>query len=153
MEAQPSDADGKTRRLQVRVSRPGVSVRAPSETAAAPARKPAADDAVTIALVQPTDIAELPLEVATYATHADEPDKVRVLVSATLGEAPGVVPAEWGYVVLDGAKVIGGSRDTIVATSSQSWLATASLVVPTGKYRIRTALVAADGRVATIDFR
>ena len=92
-----------------------------------------------------------PFEVATYVTHADEPDKVRVIVSATVPESPGFVPAEWGYLVLDGGKVIGGSREQITETSAERWAASAGLVVPAGRYRIRAALVAADGRVATLD--
>jgi VWFA-related protein len=151
VEALPTDADGKTHRVKVEVSRPNLSIRAPAEIAAAPRVKSSAVEAVTSALAQPTDTAEVPFEVATYSTHADDPGKVRLIVAATVPEAPGFVPAEWGYVVLDGGKVVGGSRDRIVAPSSGRWLGTASLVVPVGKYRIRTAVVAADGRVASLD--
>ena len=35
------------------------------------------------------------------------------IVSATVPESPGFVPAEWGYLVLDGGKVLGGSREQI----------------------------------------
>jgi VWFA-related protein len=151
VEADPKDADGKTYRVEVKVNRPGVSIRAPSQAAVPrPAKSPAAD-AVTHALAQPTDVAELPLEVATYSTHAETGDKVRVIVSATVGDTAGAAPAEWGYVVLDGAKAIGGAHERIGAITSRPWATTASLVLPSGHYRIRTALVAADGRVATLD--
>ncbi len=151
VEAQPVDADGRTHKVKVEVTRPKVSVRAPAEIAAARRPKSAGVEAVTSALAQPTDIAEIPFEVATYVTHADEPDTVRVIVSATVPESPGFVPAEWGYLVLDGGKVIGGSREHITETSAERWAASAGLVVPAGRYRIRAALVAADGRVATLD--
>jgi VWFA-related protein len=150
VEAHPTDSDGRTHRVKVEVTRPKLSVRAPAEIAAAPRSKSSGVEAVTSALAQPTDVSEVPFEVATYVTHADQPDSVRVIVSATVPDAPGFVPAEWGYLVLDGGKVIGGSRDHIVSPPSQ-WLGTASLDVPVGKYRIRTAVVAADGRVASLD--
>ena len=151
VEAQPTDGDGRTHKVKVEVTRPKVSVRAPAEIAAPRRPKSSGVEAVTSALAQPTDIAEVPFEVATYVTHADEPDKVRVIVSATVPESPGFVPAEWGYLVLDGGKVLGGSHEQIADASSERWAATASLVVPVGRYRIRAALVAADGRVATLD--
>ena len=151
VEALPTDADGRTYRVKVEVTRPKVSVRAPAEIAAARRPKSADVEAVTSALAQPTDTAEVPFEVATYVTHADQPDKVRVIVSATVPASPGFVPAEWGYLVLDGGKVLGGSREQITLTSPERWAASASLVVPIGRYRIRAALIAADGRVATLD--
>ena len=149
MEALPTDADGKTHTVKVEVTRPKASVRAPAEIAAARRSTDTSVEAVTRALAQPTDIAEIPFEVATYVTHADEPGKVRVIVSATVPESPGFVPAEWGYLILDAGKVLGGSREQITETSSRRWVASASLAVPAGRYRIRAALVAADGRVAT----
>jgi VWFA-related protein len=151
VEAQASDADGKTHRVEVKVNRPGASVRAPSQTAAVRPARSSDADAVARALTQPTDVTELPLEVATYVTHADAGDKVRVIVSATLADAAGVAPAEWGYVIMDGGKAIGGARERIAPGASQPWSATASALLPSGRYRIRAALVATDGRVATID--
>ena len=151
VEAQPTDADGRTHRVKVEVTRPKVSVRAPAEVAATERPKSSDVEAVTRALAQPTDMAEVPLEVATYVTHADQPDKVRVIVSATVPESPEFVPAEWGYLVLDGGKVLGGSRERITSISPERWASAASLVVPVGRYRIRTSLIAADGRVATLD--
>ena len=151
VEALPTDADGKTHKVKVEVTRPKASVRAPAEIAAARRSTDTSVEAVTRALAQPTDIAEIPFEVATYVTHADEPGKVRVIVSATVPESPGFVPAEWGYLILDAGKVLGGSREQITETSSRRWGASASLAVPAGRYRIRAALVAADGRVATLD--
>ena len=92
VEALPSDADDKTHRVKVEVNRPKLSIRAPAEIAAAPRAKSSAVEAVTSALAQPTDTAEVPFEVATYATHADEPGKVRVIVAATVPDAPGLYP-------------------------------------------------------------
>jgi hypothetical protein len=109
------------------------------------------DDAMKRALSQPTDVAALPLEVATYITHSTEPGKVRLLVSASVAEVPGIVPAEWGYIVLDGEKVVGGTRTPISEAERHHWSATTSLDIPTGRYRIRTALISEDGRVGSLD--
>ncbi|MDQ3213583.1 MAG: VWA domain-containing protein [Acidobacteriota bacterium] len=149
VESRPADADGRTHRVDVQVSRQGVSVRAPSQVAVASQSSGA--DGVAGALAQPTDIAELPLEVATYVTHAEEADKVRVIVSATAPEAPGFAPAEWGYTVRRDGAVIGGARGEIPSTPGPFWTASASVVVSPGRYRLRTALTAADGRIATLD--
>ena len=111
VESQPGDSDGKTHRVKIDVRRANLKVRAPPGIVAPRAAKSPAGDAVTAALAQPTDISEAPLEVATYATHAEAPDKVRVVVSATVPEAAGFVPAEWGYVVINGGKAVGGSRE------------------------------------------
>ena len=102
-----------------------------------------AANAIANALAHATDVAEVPFEVATYVTHAGEAGKVRVIVAATAPDPSGFVPAEWGYRVLDGGTVVGGSRDRIAST--ERWLGTHSLVVPVGKYRIRAAVVASDG--------
>jgi VWFA-related protein len=150
VESRPSDGDGKSRRVQVKVNRPNVSVRAPSLTAAAP-RPKSQDEALTRALSQPTDVAALPLEVATYVTHSPRPESVRVIVSAAMAEAPGVVPAEWGYVVLDGEKTVGGTRDEIAQVNRGPWSATTSIDIPAGRYRIRIAVIADDGRVGSVD--
>ena len=148
IEAQPKDADVRTLRVKVEATRPNLTIRAPSQIAVAPARRSPSAEAVTSALAQPLDVAEVPFEVATYVTHADEAGKVRVIVSATVPDAAGFVPAEWGYQVIDGGKILGGSRDQIASPSTERWLGTASLVVPVGRYRIRAAVVASDGRVA-----
>jgi VWFA-related protein len=150
VESRPSDGDGRNRRVQVKVNRANVSVRAPSLTAAAP-RPTSEDEALTRALSQPTDVAALPLEVATYMTHSPRPDSVRLIVSAAMVEAPGVVPVEWGYVVLDGEKMVGGTRDEIAQVNRGPWSATTSIDIPAGRYRIRIAVLANDGRVGSVD--
>ena len=151
VESQPGDSDGKTHRVKIEVRRANLKVRAPAEIAAPLAAKSPAGDAVTAALAQPTDISEVPLEVATYATHAEPADKVRVVVSATVPEAAGFVPAEWGYVVVNGGKVVGGTHEQIVPELRERWSGTSAIVVAAGTYRIRTAVVAVDGRIATLD--
>lgn len=152
VDAQSSDADGRAHRLEVKVKRNAASVRAPSQIASVrPVKSSTADD-VAHALLQPTDVTELPLEVATYVTHAGEPDKVRVLVSAALADATAFVPAEWGYVVLDAkGNVMGGTQEEIAREPSASWGGTSSAILPPGNYRLRTALISADGRFATLD--
>ena len=137
--------------MKIDVRRANLKVRAPAEIVAPRAAKSPAGDAVTAALAQPTDISEVPLEVATYATHAEAPDKVRVVVSATVPEAAGFVPAEWGYVVINGGKAVGGSRGQIVPELRERWSGTSAIVIAAGTYRIRTAVVAVDGRIATLD--
>ena len=72
VESRPSDADGKPHHVEVKVSRAKATVRAPAETAA-PRRAPDASsaDALKRTLAEPTDTAELPLEVGVVP-HAQQ---------------------------------------------------------------------------------
>ena len=75
VESQPSDANGKSHKIEVTVDRPNAHVRAPAETVAASPAKAAA--AIADVLAEPTDVNEVPFEVATYVTHSKDLDKVR----------------------------------------------------------------------------
>ena len=149
VESRPGDADGKVHKIDVTVSRPGASVRAPAATAVP---KPATGaGALDLALAEPTDVAELPLEVATYTTHSVDPEKVSVIVAAQLPPSAGVAPSEWGYVIVADGKVVGGSKVRIDGNAAQPWAASAKVDIPPGRYRLRAAAVTADGRVGTLD--
>lgn len=149
VESRPGDADGKAHKIDVSVARAGANVRAPAATAI-PKPVPTAD-ALAAALAEPTDVAELPLEVATYTTHSVDPDKVSVIVAAQLGPAANVTPADWGYVVVADGKVVGGSKVHVDAAASSPWAASAKIDIPPGRYRLRAAAVTGDGRVGTLD--
>lgn len=150
VDAVPSDADGRLHRVDVKVRRDGLRVRAPSATAMLPRTPPAGTDALDRALSQPTDVADLPLEVATYATHGDRPGEINLLVSASMADGAGVQLAEWGCVVLDGQKNVGGFRARAGSVPGR-WSETRRFGVAPGHYRLRTAIVATDGRVAVLD--
>src|SRR5258708_930475 len=151
VESRPSDGDGKSHRVEVRVSRAGAQVRAPSETAIRPAVPRTGENAIQQALTQPTDVAELPLEAATYMMHSSDAEKVRVIVAAQLSAEAGVKPSDWGYVIMDGARVIAGKRIRLASETPDPWSATASVDVPPGRYHLRVAAVAADGRRGALD--
>jgi VWFA-related protein len=149
VESRPGDADGKAHKIDVAVARPGSSVRAPAATAVP---KPVTGaDALTAALAEPTDVAELPLEVATYTTHSLDAEKVSVIVAAQLPPSAATVPSDWGYVIIADGKVVGGSRVHVDAAATQPWAASAKVDIPPGRYRLRAAIVTADGRIGTLD--
>ncbi|HEY2432416.1 MAG TPA: VWA domain-containing protein [Vicinamibacterales bacterium] len=149
VESRGSDADGKSHKVEVAVARPGASVRAPAATAIPKATT--GPDALAAALDEPTDVAELPLEVATYTTHSLDPDKVGMIIAAQLPPSVATAPTDWGYVIIDNGKVIGGSKVHVDAGAASPWLASAKVDIAPGRYRLRAAVVSADGRVGTLD--
>jgi VWFA-related protein len=151
VESRPSDGDGKPHKVEVKVTRASTRVTAPAETTVVPAPVRSADEAIRLALGEPTDVQELSLEAAPYLTHSSDPDKVRVIVAAAVSEAAGVTPAAWGYVIRDGSRVVTGSQIRIETPAAGAWSATASVDVPAGRYHLQTAVVSADGRVGTLD--
>jgi VWFA-related protein len=150
VESRPSDADGKPHRVEVKVGRTGAVVRAPAATAMAP---PASrqEEAITRALAEPTDVAELPLAVASYATHSVDSEKVRMIVAAQMGGELNVVPSDWGFVITQGTSVIATSAVHVGAKPPDPWAATVTVDVPPGRYRLRVAAAAVDGRIATLE--
>ena len=149
VESHPSDADGKPHKVDVKVARAGVIVTTPASTAAPRPKTRTAVEVLKAALAEPTDVTELPLEVATYMTHSTDPDKVRVIVSAA-ADPTAPPPALWGSVVMDGNKVAGAVGTEIDAHAAAPWSSTGIIEIPSGRYRLRTAIVSGD-RVGTLD--
>ena len=150
VESTAADADGKTHRIDVAVARPGAKVRAPAATAV-PARKARTPvDTLKSALAEPTDVTDLPLEVATYVTHSTDPNKVRVIVSAAAPDTAQGAPSLWGSTVMDGNKVVGAVGANVDPGAPSPWASTGTVEIVPGKYRLRTAIVNGD-RVGTLE--
>lgn len=150
LEASPVDADGKEHSVKVTVNRPGLDVRAPSHLAVAKPSTAAAPDVLARALVQPTDIPDLPLAVTTYSMHGTG-GIVRLLVSAEIGAAGGAAAAEWGLAVTQNGKGIVKTRGKIPAGAAGPRVMSTSVDVAPGQYQLRVAAVDADDRAGVID--
>ena len=157
---EPNDADrtGRERRIKVSVKPRGLTVRA-RPTFVVPT-----DDA-TVAetlspmqrlgevLKSPLPIRGLPIRVATYSAVESGGSKVRVVISAEVGE-PATTPADWpvGLIVLDKNDKIVVNRGGVstLAPASKGMesprLMLTSLTLDPGEYTLRIAAVGDDGR-------
>lgn len=153
LEALPTDVDGRPRDLSVKVTREGATVRARAQVALDPsvAPKPGTPEALRTLLEQPTDIADLPLRVATYTTRGDDPSLLKVLMTAHVG-APAVrAPLQWAFIVLNDENVIASGRSTLEKADTSPVIITASAKLLPGRQRIRFAAIDADGRSGVVD--
>lgn len=158
IETLPEDASGKPRDIDVKVGRPGLSVRARKQVTMPDRATVAAwsADPVETLLQQPTDLAELPVAVAAYTTRGAEARTLRVLLSAEIGGAQSRLPADWGFVVFDKGKTVASGRQRIeLGAAGQPdkapWPITTSASLAPGSYRVRFAAADADGRAGVID--
>lgn len=150
VESLPSDADGKSHKVEVKVTRAGATVTAPAATAVASQATRTPVERLRAALAEPTDVNELPLEVATYATHSQEPGKVRIIVTAGASQPTQPPPTHWASVILDGNTILGGVGDAVDAGATAPWSESDAVDVAPGRYRLRTAIAAGD-RVGTLE--
>lgn len=158
IETLPEDASGKPRDIDVKVGRPGLSVRARKQVTMPDRATVAAwsADPVKTLLQQPTDLAELPIAVTAYTTRGAEDKTLRVLLSAEIGAAQSRLPGDWGFVVFDEGNAVASGRQRIeVAAAGQPdeapWSITTSAKLAPGSYRVRFAAADADGRAGVID--
>ena len=100
-EPESSDRDGKAHQIAVRVNRPGVTVRARRQFIA-PATTAAKtdEDFIKDALRQPLPASDVPLRVATHAYKDPASERIKVLVSAAIGDGKALVlPRALGFWV------------------------------------------------------
>ncbi len=100
IEGVAADRDGRRHRLQVTVSRPGVTARTREDLYVPAARRLTGEDAVREALGAPDLERELPIRLATQMMREPGTGKVRLLISAAIGEgvqAP--APVRVGYLL------------------------------------------------------
>lgn len=152
VETDATDTDGKSIDVKVAVNRPGVTVRAPSHvpapglpTTGTPAER------VTRLLSQPTDLPALPLRVTSYTTRGDDPDRLRVVIAAEITAGRAASAVDWAFTVLNEGNAVATGGRRAEATATDEWLVTASTKLVPGRYRLRFAAIASDGRAGLID--
>lgn len=153
LETVAGDTDGNPRELEVKVLRPGLSVRSRRHVALDPSVAPrrGTPEALQALLEQPTDIVDLPLEVNTYSTRGDDPSLLKVLLAIEAGGPQNRAPAQWGFIVLNEGNVIASGRSTLEAAGPGPWTITAAAKLLPGKQRLRFAAIDADGRAGVVD--
>jgi len=157
---EPNDADrtGRERRIKVSVKTRGLTVRA-RPTFVVPTDDATVAETLTPmqklseVLKSPLPVRGLPIRVATYTAVETGGSKVRVIISAEVGN-PAATPADWpvGIVVLDKNDKIVVNRGGVstLAPASKGLesprLILTSLVLDPGEYTLRIATVDDEGR-------
>ena len=159
VEQRPKDREGDRHRIDVDVRRRGVSIRSRqafvlSPTANAPK---SANDSLRDVLFSPFAVSGLPLRVTTFAHHDPGSDKVRLLVSAQVGQ-PGTPKGEFtvGYLlVADDNRIAGNYADKRTLEPASAGGAEpldflGGVVVDPGIYTLRFGVVDAEGRRGSV---
>jgi VWFA-related protein len=157
---EPTEADrtGRERRIKVSVKTRGLTVRA-RPTFVVPADDATVTETLTPmqklgeVLKSPLPVRALPIRVATYSAVETGGSKVRVIISAEVGN-PATTPADWpvGIIVLDkNDKVVvnRGGVSTLAPASKgleSPRLVLTSLVLDPGEYTLRIATIDDEGR-------
>jgi VWFA-related protein len=161
---EPTDADrtGKERRIKVEVRPRGLTVRSrptfvidTADTGTTAGLAPMAQ--LGEVLKAPLPVRGLPMRVASFSAIDSASGKVRVVISAEVGD-PGTTPVEWpfGLVILDkNDKIVvnrGGPAklEPASAHGESPRLALTSVVLDPGEYSLRVAAVDDQGRGGSV---
>ena len=162
VEARRSDRDGEAHEIGVSVGRRGTNVRARREfVTLAPDSESFPEDvkaAMQRMLHAPFAATELPLKVASYSFQAPDPKKVYVVVVLETEEGgPQPQPATLGYTLVDqdGGFAVSGPHevalDVVARPGGRRRQHLISLVVEPGSYRLKMAVIDADGRRGSVE--
>jgi len=152
-EPDASDRDGKPHAITVRVNRPGVTLRARRQfVAPVSAAAPTDEDLLKEALRQPLPASDVALKVATHSYKDPASDKVKVIVSAEIGDARAAVPprALGFWVANEKGDVMQLTLDTL-APGQTRYLGAA--LVPPGIYNLKVAALDDQRRVGSVEHR
>jgi hypothetical protein len=150
LESQPGDADGKPHDVDVKVTRPGLSVRARKQVIVPASLTTPAGDPLLRLFEQPIDLADIPLTVAAYTTRGEDPATLRVMIAAEILTQAARHPAEWGFLIFD-------KDDTLVADGRQTletsapWAVTTAAQLAPGRYRMKFAALDGERRPGVIE--
>jgi VWFA-related protein len=157
-ESEPSDVTDKRRNVEVRVRRPGVTVRVRTDYSVpvpAPSKPAAPVDArarMSELLKFPVPISEVPIDLATFLSPAAHgTTERRVIIAADL--PAGTRPAAAGFEVADETgKVVSDAFEPAPALTTSdgrsSWFGAVRL--NPGRYQLKFGLVTADDRRGSV---
>ena len=159
VEQLPGDRDGKRHRIDVEVRRRNVNVRSRRafvvSTAAGPGNTP--QERLLNALKTPFAVAEVPLRVTSYAYQDANVEKVRILVTAEVGQS-GAPAGDYnvGYLLIDDQGTLASSGqdkrrlEPIEGRANLPLGFIASMVVDPGIYTLRLGVVDPEGRRGSV---
>lgn len=149
-EPEAGDRDGKNHAVEVAVSRPGATVRS-RRLLNIPASAPTTEALLLGALRSPRLERALPLRVATFATHAAETGKVRLLIAGSVATPRRPVSVAFTLTGADGKVATARSQSGVAAGEGDRGEFVTDATVPPGVYRLRLVVVDASGRRGSVE--
>src|SRR6185503_9113118 len=159
VEQRPRDREGDRHRIDIDVRRRNVSIRSRqafvmSPTANAPK---SVNDSLRDVLLSPFAVSGLPLRVTTFAHHDPASDKVRIMVSAQVGQ-PGAPKGEFtvGYLLITPENRIAGNYlekrmlEPAGGSGNEPLDFLGGVVVEPGIYTLRFGVVDSAGRRGSV---
>lgn len=160
-EPQPSDQDGKRHNIDVKVARPGVTIRARREFAATESvnasKTVTPEQSVTRLLGGQSIHRDVPIRLGTQTIRDTTGDTLRVIITAEVGQGLAAPePMAVGYVITDvQGKVAGNSVEQVTLNPANAGpgpvFYMGAAVLPTGNFRVRFAAVDKNGRQGTVE--
>jgi len=152
-EPEAADRDGKPHSISVKVGRPGVTIRARRQFVAPVSTAARTDeDSLKDALRQPLPATDVPLKVATHAYKDPASEKIKVLVSAAVGDGKDIIlPRALAFwVANEKGDVVQLTLDS--PPPGEARYLGAALVAP-GIYNLKFAAIDVQGRIGSVEHR
>lgn len=150
IEMEPGDRSAGSLEVDVKVSRPGVSVRNRRRVTPVVHAADAGADHLSEMLRQPIDVGDVPVALSAYTMRGDDPSTLRTIVGFEAGSAANTGPAEWGFAVFNDGNVVATGRQKLDAASGP-WTAALSAKLLPGRYRLRAALLDGTNRAGVVE--
>jgi VWFA-related protein len=153
-EPEPGDRDGKTHKISVKVTRPGLTVRSRPEFTVPPASAapPSDDEIIKSLLRQPLLAGDIPISVVTQSFKDPQSEKIKLIVAASIGRPQDVsLPRSLGFQV---ANERGDVEALTVETSpAATGRYTGAALINPGTYTLKLAVIDDQGRRGSVEHR
>lgn len=151
IELQPEDLSAGSLEIDVKVSRPGASIR--NRRRALPPARLAVNtsaDPLSDLIRQPIDVAQLPLALSAYIMRGDDASTLRTLIGMEAGSQANAGPGEWAFAVYNEGNLVATGRQKFEGTAGP-WIAALSAKLLPGRYRLRAAAVDGARRAGVVE--
>ncbi len=161
LESQAADRDGRRHRVRVTVNKPGVTVRSRENLYLPSARKLTGEEALREALGEPELARDLPIRMSTQVMREPGTDKVRLLISASIGRGTTAAASDLrvaylirgaGKTATEGSSEVQKRTLPVVGTGPEaalSYLETAQLTP--GRYLLRLAAIDSKDTLGSVE--
>jgi hypothetical protein len=151
VEMEGNDRAAASLAIEVKVSRPGVTIR--NRRRALPPARLAANasaDPLSDLIRQPIDVGQVPIALSAYTTRGDEPSTLRTIVGIETGSLLNDGPAEWAFAVYNEGNVVATGRQKLEGGTGP-WVAALSAKLLPGQYQLRAAVRDHAGRAGVVE--